>query len=89
MTREDLAKQSGLTAEIIEDIEESDYDGDWSEAIQRINAAFATWVTKVLGPTYRAQKTRQPWDYNKEKLAALLETLRQKGVKLDSSAGVS
>jgi DNA-binding XRE family transcriptional regulator len=86
MTREDLAKQSGLTAETIEDIEESDYDGDWGEAIQRINVAFATWVTRGLVPTYKPHKAKQPWDYNKDELTALLETLRQKSIEADSPA---
>ena len=31
-----------LTAEAIEDLEESDYDGDWNEGISRINEAFVT-----------------------------------------------
>ena len=34
MTREDLAEFSGLAPEIIEDLEESDHDGDWDEAIE-------------------------------------------------------
>ena len=44
MTRDELAEFSGLTPEIIEDIEESDYDGDWDEAIASINRAFHRWV---------------------------------------------
>ncbi|MBI4963052.1 MAG: hypothetical protein HY913_07245 [Desulfomonile tiedjei] len=60
MTREDLAEFSGLTAEAIEDIEESDYDGDWDEAIERINGAFRLWVTDVILPV--AQMT--PDDYS-------------------------
>lgn len=51
MTREDLAEFSGLTPEIIEDIEESDYDGDWDEAMTRINRAFHHWFTNVIVPT--------------------------------------
>jgi DNA-binding protein HU-beta len=50
MTREDLAEFSGLAPETIEDIEESDYDGDWDEAIQRINSAFLTWFQNVILP---------------------------------------
>jgi DNA-binding XRE family transcriptional regulator len=50
MTREDLAEFSGLTAETIEDIEESDYDGDWDEAINQINRAFRCWVSDVIVP---------------------------------------
>ena len=50
MTREDLAEFSGLTPEAIEDLEESDYDGDWNEAIDRINHAFHHWFTKVIVP---------------------------------------
>ncbi|MGB6068283.1 MAG: helix-turn-helix transcriptional regulator [Desulfomonilaceae bacterium] len=53
MTREDLAEFSGLTTatiEDIEDIEESDYDGDWNEATDRINHAFHHWFTNVLVP---------------------------------------
>ncbi|MFH1112831.1 MAG: helix-turn-helix domain-containing protein [Pseudomonadota bacterium] len=89
MTREDLAKHSGLTPETIEDIEESDYDGDWIEATQNIKMAFTTWVTKVIVPTYKTSKPEQPWDYNKEELIALLETLRQKGIKVKSSVRVA
>jgi len=40
MTRDDLAEYSGLTPATIEDIEESDYDGDWEQAIALINKAF-------------------------------------------------
>lgn len=87
MTREDLAKESGLTPEAIEDIEESDYDGNWDEAVESIIVAFASWVTRVLVPTYKTDKTRPPWDYKKEELTALLDTLRQKGIRADSSAG--
>jgi len=50
MTSEDLAEFSGLTAEAVEDLEESDYDGDWDEAIDRINAAFRTWFQTVILP---------------------------------------
>jgi DNA-binding XRE family transcriptional regulator len=53
MTREDLAEFSGLTAETIEDIEESDYDGDWKEAIDKINRAFHVWVSDVIVPVAR------------------------------------
>jgi len=60
MTREDLAEFSGLTPETIEDIEESDYDGDWEEATNRINAAFHHWFTNVIIPA--AQMT--PDDYS-------------------------
>jgi DNA-binding protein HU-beta len=89
MTREDLAKQSGLTVETVEDIEESDYEGDWGEAIKKINVAFATWVTNVLAPTCEPTKPEQPSDYQPEELGALLKTLRQKEIKPDSSAGVA
>ncbi len=50
MTREDLAEFSGLTAETIEDLEESDYDGDWEEAIRKINNGFHNWFTQVIVP---------------------------------------
>lgn len=40
MSRERLAELSGLSATTIEDLEESDYDGDWDEAMQRINRVF-------------------------------------------------
>jgi len=50
MTREDLAEFSGLTPETIEDIEESDYDGDWDEVITCINRAFHDWFTNVIRP---------------------------------------
>lgn len=50
MTREDLAEFSGLRPEAIEDLEDSDYDGDWNEAIDRINHAFHHWFTDVIVP---------------------------------------
>jgi DNA-binding XRE family transcriptional regulator len=50
MTREDLAEFAGLTPETIEDIEESDYDGDWKEAVGRINDAFRRWFGEVIVP---------------------------------------
>ncbi len=50
MTREDLAEASDLTPETIEDIEESDYDGDWDEAANRINRGFHIWFTNVILP---------------------------------------
>lgn len=48
MTREDLAEFSGLTPETVEDIEESDYDGDWEEAVALMNKAFRVWVSDVI-----------------------------------------
>ena len=53
MTRDDLAEFAGLTPESIEDIEESDYDGDWEEAIALINKAFRVWVSDVIVPVAR------------------------------------
>ncbi len=50
MSRADLAEFSGLTSEAIEDIEESDYDGDWDEAIDKINSAFRQWFHNVILP---------------------------------------
>lgn len=60
MTREDLAEFSGLSVETIKEMEETNYDGDWDEAIEKINGAFAAWVTKVLAPSY---KVGPPKDY--------------------------
>ncbi len=53
MTREDLAEFSGLDAETIEDLEETDYDGDWNEAIALVNKAFNSWFTNVILPASR------------------------------------
>lgn len=50
MSREDVAAFSGLTPEAIEDIEETDYDGDWDEAIDKINGAFRQWFQDVILP---------------------------------------
>jgi DNA-binding XRE family transcriptional regulator len=50
MSREDLAELSGLTAETIEDLEETDYEGNWDEAIERINRAFERWIKEVIIP---------------------------------------
>jgi len=53
MTREDLAEFSGLSAETVEDLEESDYDGDWDLAIRKVNTGFQTWFTEVILPVAR------------------------------------
>jgi DNA-binding XRE family transcriptional regulator len=53
MTQGDLAAYSGLTAMAIDDIEESDYDGDWEEAIELINRAFRLWFESVIVPAAR------------------------------------
>jgi len=66
MTREDLAEFSGLTPEIIEDLEESDYEGDWNEAIDQINRAFRSWVSDVIVPV--AKMT--PDDYSVKAVSA-------------------
>jgi hypothetical protein len=50
MTRKDLADFSGLTPEIIEDLEESDYDGDWLEAVSLTNRAFERWIKEIVIP---------------------------------------
>lgn len=60
MSREELAEFSGLTAEAIEDLEESDYDGDWDEAIKKVNAGFHNWFTNVILPVSRMK----PEDYS-------------------------
>jgi DNA-binding XRE family transcriptional regulator len=53
MTRDDLAEFSGLTSETVEDIEESDYDGNWDKALALINRAFHVWVSDVIIPVAR------------------------------------
>jgi DNA-binding XRE family transcriptional regulator len=53
MTRDDLAEFSGLSAETIEDLEETDYDGDWNDAIQKVNAGFHNWLINVILPVAR------------------------------------
>ncbi len=53
MTREQLAEFSGLSPQTIEDLEETDYEGDWREAIDKINRAFQLWVTEVILPLAR------------------------------------
>ncbi len=53
MSRADLAQFSGLTAEAIKDLEESDYNRDWNEAVEKINAAFGRWVEEVILPVAR------------------------------------
>ncbi|AFM25475.1 HU family DNA-binding protein [Desulfomonile tiedjei] len=39
LTREKLARLSGLTPAIIEDLEESDYEGDWAQAMAQVKRA--------------------------------------------------
>ncbi len=50
MTREQLAEAAGVTPDVIEDLEESDYEGDWEEAIAAINRGFRRWFTTVILP---------------------------------------
>lgn len=66
MTREDLAEVSGLTPEVIEDLEETDYDGDWDEAIAKINKAFHHWFTGVIVPAAQMK----PDDYSIKAVSA-------------------
>lgn len=60
MTREQLAEFSGLSPEVIEDLEETDYDGDWEEAIEKINRGFHNWFMNVILPAARMK----PEDYS-------------------------
>ncbi len=53
MTRRELAEYSGLSPETIEDLEEIDFEGDWEEAIEKINAAFQNWFVNVVLPAAR------------------------------------
>ena len=55
MSRDDLAEFSGLTSDAIEDLEESDYDGSWEDAVERINRAFQLWFANVILPTARLE----------------------------------
>lgn len=89
MTREDLATHSGLTPETIEDIEETDYDGNWDQAIERIKVGFGEWLTDVVAPTYKPNKPEQQNHYRTEELAVLLDTLRQKEIKFHSAGGMA
>jgi DNA-binding XRE family transcriptional regulator len=66
MTTEDLAQLSGLPSETIEDIEESDYDGDWNDAIKKVNAGFHKWFTDVILPASRMK----PEDYSVGQMSA-------------------
>jgi DNA-binding XRE family transcriptional regulator len=60
MSREDLAEFSGLTVETIEDMEESDYDGDWDQAVKRLDAGFRKWFANVILPASKMK----PEDYS-------------------------
>lgn len=60
MTREQLAEFSGLSPDTIEDLEETDYDGDWREAIEKVNTGFQNWFTTVILPAARMT----PEDYS-------------------------
>ena len=53
MTCEQLAEFAGLTAGTIEDLQESDYDGDWVEAIDKVSPGFHHWFTNVVLPSER------------------------------------
>jgi DNA-binding protein HU-beta len=53
ITRAQLAEIAGLTPAIIEDMEESDYDGDWLEAVALINHGFQRRFTDVIIPASR------------------------------------
>ncbi len=50
MTREEPADISRLTAETIEGLEESDYEGDWDETIRKVSAGFPNWFANVILP---------------------------------------
>jgi DNA-binding XRE family transcriptional regulator len=60
MSRDQLAEVSGLTHEDIEDIEESDYEGSWEDAVETINRAFRHWFTSVIMPAAKMS----PDDYS-------------------------
>ena len=60
MSREDLAEFSDLTLETIEDLEESDYEGDWDEAVNKVNAGFQKWFANVILPAAEMK----PEDYS-------------------------
>lgn len=60
MTREQLAEFSGLSSETIEDLEETDYEGNWEEAIDKINRGFHNWFTNFILPAARMK----PDDYS-------------------------
>ena len=66
VTRQDLAEFSSLTPEAIEVLEETDYDGDWNEAIDKINGAFRRWFQDVILPAARMK----PNDYSVKALNA-------------------
>lgn len=53
MSRDDLAEFSGLNVEAIEDLEESDYDGSWDEAVEAVNRGFHRWIDEVVLPASR------------------------------------
>lgn len=53
MTGEDLAEFSGLTPEAIEELEETDYHGNWDEVIGNINSALRQWFHDVILPVAR------------------------------------
>jgi ribosome-binding protein aMBF1 (putative translation factor) len=53
MSRKELAELSGLSAEVIEDLEETDYEGNWDEAVEKINRAFRHWFRTVILPAAR------------------------------------
>ncbi len=60
MSRENLAQYAGLTPEVIEDLEESDYEGCWSEAVERVNQAFQVWFREIILPASQMK----PEDYS-------------------------
>lgn len=66
MSREDLAQFSGLTAITIEDLEESDHDGDWDAALARVNEGFRSWITNMILPA----AARTPEEYSVEAVGA-------------------
>jgi hypothetical protein len=49
-----------LSPETIEDLEETDYYGDWREAIEKVNRGFHNWFTNVILPAARMK----PEDYS-------------------------
>lgn len=60
MSREQLAQYAGLTPEVIEDLEESDYEGSWEHVLERVNQAFESWFREIILPASRMN----PEDYS-------------------------
>ncbi len=75
MKREDLAEYSSLPVDLIEDLEESDYDNDLDNATTSINRAFHNGFQEVILPAATTWCLRVDHPLRKKHMKAILAAL--------------